>query len=97
MAIDGPEAGDDEMPDSDLRSGATEIPGSKTIIIHPGSRNLRVGLASDPLPKTVPMVVARKAEQSESETGTGEPKPKRRKVEGQAEQVELEDWVGLHK
>ena len=32
--------------------------GSKTIVIHPGSRNLRIGLATDALPKTIPMVIA---------------------------------------
>jgi len=97
MAIDGQEADDDELPDTDLRSEATEIPGSKTIVIHPGSQNLRIGLANDPLPKTVPMVIARKAEQSESEADAGEPKPKRRKVESQVDQVGLEDWVSLHR
>jgi len=95
MAVDGQEAGDDELPDTDVRSGIMEVPGSKTIVIHPGSQNLRIGLASDPLPKTVPMVVARKAEHSESEENAGEPKPKRRKVEGQGEQVCLEGWVSL--
>lgn len=51
--------------------------GSKVIVIHPGSQNLRIGLASDALPKTVPMVIARKWKDNESEDGNGEPKPKR--------------------
>lgn len=59
--------------------------GSKVIIIHPGSQNLRIGLASDALPKTVPMVVARKWEYSESEEGDGEPNPKRRKLDDGAQ------------
>jgi len=33
--------------------------GSKVIVIHIGSRNLRIGLASDTFPHTVPMVIAR--------------------------------------
>ena len=54
--------------------------GSKVIVIHPGSQNLRIGLASDALPKTVPMVIARKWKMSESEEDGGEPSPKRRKT-----------------
>ena len=56
-----------------------EASGSKVIVIHPGSQNLRIGLASDALPKTIPMVVARKS--SENEWETLEPKPKRRKLD----------------
>lgn len=55
--------------------------GSKVIVIHLGSQNLRIGLASDALPKTVPMVIARKWEFSESEAEGGEPKPKRRRLD----------------
>ncbi|ORY17821.1 hypothetical protein BCR34DRAFT_474234 [Clohesyomyces aquaticus] len=55
---------------------------SKLIIIHPGSQNLRIGLGTDALPKTVPMVIARKWKESESEEDGGEPKPKRLKVDG---------------
>lgn len=92
--IDGQDAADEVVPDEDGRVDVVETPGSKTIVIHPGSQNLRIGLASDPLPKTVPMVVARKAERSESEENAEEPKPKRRKV-GNQDQIALEDWVGL--
>lgn len=55
--------------------------GTKTIVIHIGSQNLRIGLASDALPKTVPMVIAKKSQKSESEEGDGEPKPKRVKLD----------------
>ena len=58
-------------------SGDQDASGMKVVVIHPGSQNLRVGLASDPLPKTVPMVIARKWKCSESEESGGEPKPKR--------------------
>ncbi|KAL9027252.1 MAG: hypothetical protein Q9196_004196 [Gyalolechia fulgens] len=54
--------------------------GSKVIVLHPGSQNLRIGLASDALPKTVPMVIARRWEFNESEE-EGEPKPKRLKLD----------------
>lgn len=55
--------------------------GSKTIVIHPGSQNLRIGLATDALPKTIPMVIARRSSRSESEDNDGEPRPKRLKVD----------------
>jgi actin-related protein 8 len=58
-----------------------ETAGSKVIVIHPGSQNLRIGLASDALPKTVPMVIARRSKHNESEEGQGEPSPKRLKLD----------------
>ena len=67
--------------------------GSKVIVIHPGSQNLRIGLASDALPKTVPMVIARKSNVSESEETGGEPSPKRLKTEDGA-QLEPEKMFG---
>lgn len=56
--------------------------GSKTIVIHIGSQNLRIGLATDVLPKTVPMVIAKKAARSEAEDS--EPVPKRLKLDEDA-------------
>lgn len=41
--------------------------GSGIIIIHPGSQNLRIGLSSEVLPKTVPMVIARRSDKNETE------------------------------
>lgn len=55
--------------------------GSKTIVIHPGSRNLRIGLATDALPKTIPMVIARKSSHAEDEELGAEPRPKRVKLQ----------------
>jgi actin-related protein 8 len=55
--------------------------GSKTVVIHPGSQNLRIGLASDALPKTVPMVLARRWKNCEAEDENGEPSPKRAKLD----------------
>jgi len=63
--------------------------GSKTIVIHPGSQNLRIGLATDALPKSIPMVVARRANQSEAE---GEPRPKRLKLDDTED--EPDQWFG---
>lgn len=62
----------------DAEETPTETAGSKVIVIHVGSQNLRIGLASDALPKTVPMVIARKSATNESEDHE-EPKPKRLK------------------
>ena len=72
------------MDDADM-----ENYGSKTIIINVGSQNMRLGLATDALPKTVPMVIAKKASRSEAEDG--EPRPKKIKL---AREVSPEDWFG---
>ena len=67
--------------------------GSKIIVIHPGSQNLRIGFANDALPKTVPMCIARKARQNETESGDGEPRPKRLKIDDEVPD-EPEKWFG---
>ena len=72
---------DDDVGMEDTIATGQEALGSKVIVIHPGSQNLRIGLANDPLPKTVPMVVARRWQTSESEEGGGEPKPKRARTD----------------
>lgn len=77
------EDGDVDMDEDQEEEEDDELAeGNKTIVIHPGSQNLRIGLASDLLPKSIPMVVARRSKQSESEENDGEPTPKRRKIEG---------------
>ena len=88
MQVDGDASAQDVTAPS-----ASEVVGSKTIIVHPGSQNLRIGLASDALPKTVPMVIARRWEKSESEIGEGEPRPKRIKIDGEIPH-EPEKWFG---
>jgi len=65
-----------------------EMLGSKVIVIHPGSQNLRIGLASDALPKSIPMVIARRSDQAEFEVEP--PRPKRQKVDAGGN-VEEED------
>ncbi|KAJ6099985.1 hypothetical protein N7467_001520 [Penicillium canescens] len=79
---EGEADGDTNMEDAE--ETPAEMAGSKVIVIHIGSQNLRIGLASDALPKTVPMVIARKAATSESED-YAEPKPKRFKAEDDSE------------
>lgn len=56
---------------------------SKIIVIHPGSQNLRIGLASDALPKSIPMCLAVKWQQTESQES--EPRPKRQKLDSTPE------------
>jgi len=70
-----------------------ETHGSKIIVIHPGSQNLRIGLANDALPKTVPMCIARRAQANESEEEGAEPKPKRLKLD-EANAAKPEKWFG---
>lgn len=68
---------DDDVGMEDGSGSGQEALGSKVIVIHAGSQNLRVGFANHPLPRTVPMVIARKWPVCESEEGHAEPKPKR--------------------
>lgn len=79
---------DEDVPMDDI---GAEAFGSKTIVIHPGSQNLRLGLATDALPKTVPMVIARKSKQSEAEDS--EPRPKRLKLDDSNDD-RPEEWFG---
>jgi actin-related protein 8 len=76
----GPD-GDVEMDEEQDEAQDEMSKGTKTIVIHIGSQNLRIGLASDALPKTVPMVIAKKSQKNEAEEGDGEPKPKRVKLD----------------
>lgn len=85
MGNDAPDE-DQEMVDADIENGTGELsgqdaPGSKVLVVHLGSQNLRVGLSSDALPKTAPMAIAKKASRNESEEGDGEPTPKRVKLD----------------
>lgn len=70
----------DANMDETAEGAPTEAAGSKVIVIHLGSQNLRIGLASGALPRTLPMVIARKATRNESEERE-EPKPKRLKLD----------------
>ncbi|KAK7204141.1 hypothetical protein BZA70DRAFT_202289 [Myxozyma melibiosi] len=54
MDVDGKE---DEEPEEE------EAHGSKVIVIHLGSRNTRIGLASDTFPITIPTVIAHRVEE----------------------------------
>ncbi|KAE9979196.1 hypothetical protein EG328_001032 [Venturia inaequalis] len=82
------------MEGMDTNENPDEPHGSKIIVIHPGSQNLRIGLANDALPKTVPMVIARKWRESESEENGGEPSPKRMKMDDGEIAEEPEKWFG---
>lgn len=84
---------DDVGDDAEAPLPGGDALGSKVIVIHPGSQNLRIGLANDALPRTVPMVIARRSEKSEYEEDGGEPKPKRRKF-ANGTQMEPEKMFG---
>lgn len=56
---------------------------SKIIVIHPGSQYMRIGFASDALPKTVPMVTGMKWSRTESDQYM--PRPKREDFEAAPE------------
>lgn len=86
--------GDANMEDAEetQEEEEEEALGSKVIVIHVGSQNLRIGLASDALPKTIPMVVARKSKLNEAEEHE-EPKPKRLKLDDGSE-MEPEKMFG---
>ncbi|ROW04623.1 hypothetical protein VPNG_07448 [Cytospora leucostoma] len=63
---------------------------SRIIIIHPGSQNLRIGFASDALPKTIPMVLATRFPQTESEQYEATP---RRQFEAATQDEQYgEEW-----
>src|SRR6187399_398529 len=63
---------------------------TKTIVMHPGSQNLRIGFASDALPKTVPMVLATKFPPTEAESNEALP---RRKSEAKTPEEQYgEEW-----
>jgi actin-related protein 8 len=90
-----PQAVDETTEDADNVSYASRTDISKLIVIHPGSQNLRIGLGSDALPKTIPMVIARRWKESEYEEDDGEPSPKRMKLEGAVPAEALpEKWFG---
>lgn len=78
-----PTNGDGEPEDED--ENANGLDASKIIVIHPGSQNLRIGFASDALPKTIPMSIARKCPKSESEEH--EARPKRQKLDAVPEKL----------
>ena len=68
---------------------------SKIIVIHPGSQNLRIGFASDALPKTIPMCLATVFARTESEEYEALP---RRQFEAQkVDQQYGEEWSKKYK
>jgi actin-related protein 8 len=70
--------------------GSSGLDPAKIIVIHPGSQNLRIGLASDALPKTVPMCVACKWPTTESMEY--EARPKRLKLDCPPEEMFGEEF-----
>ncbi|KAJ9137244.1 Actin-related protein 8 [Pleurostoma richardsiae] len=63
---------------------------SHIIVIHPGSQNLRIGFASDALPKSIPMTLATRFPQTESEMH--EALPRRQFEARNSDQQYGEEW-----
>ncbi|KOS19267.1 putative actin-related protein 8 [Escovopsis weberi] len=83
------------LPDLNEEDGAATpaigMDASRVIVIHPGSQNLRIGFASDALPKTIPMALASRFPQTESEMNEALP---RRQFEAKTpDQQYGEEWV----
>jgi len=86
---DDPMATDEQkVPDEVAEEEEVTRYGSKIIVIHPGSQNLRIGYASDALPKSIPNVIARLADKAEFELE--ERSPKRMKLDADGD-VEMDD------
>ena len=72
-ALSKPANGEIPLPVPDLADDdgtatpSAAVDPSRIIVIHPGSQNLRIGFASDALPKTIPTALATKFPQTESE------------------------------
>lgn len=81
---------DVEFGDDDNGVGADGSDSSKVIVLHLGSQNMRIGLASDALPRTVPMCTAWKMPKNESDISP--PLPKRLKLSGTPEEEFGEEW-----
>ena len=62
----------------------------KVIVIHLGSQNMRIGLASDALPRSVPMCTAWKMPKTESDIKP--PLPKRNKMGDTPEETFGDEW-----
>ena len=75
---------EDEAFGGEAEDPVDDFSGSKVIVIHPGSQNLRIGLASDALPKSIPMVIARRWPRCECEENGDEPRPRRPKTDDEA-------------
>lgn len=81
----------DLAEDEGAATPSTGVDPSKIIVIHPGSQNLRIGFASDALPRTIPMVLATKFPQTESEMHEALP---RRQFEAKTtDQQYGEEWA----
>ncbi|KAF3356653.1 hypothetical protein VDGD_06463 [Verticillium dahliae] len=79
-----------EIHGDDAPSEVGGLDPSKVIVIHPGSQNLRIGFASDALPKSIPMTLANKYPQTEADAHDSIP---RRQADAQtADEQYGEEW-----
>jgi actin-related protein 8 len=80
-----------DLQEEESTSGSDPSDPTRVIVIHPGSQNLRIGLASDALPKTIPAVLATRSRQTESEIL--EASPLRENMTGNPDQIFSEEWI----
>jgi len=91
----GEEAADEQkVPDETAEQEEVTRYGSKIIVIHPGSQNLRIGYASDALPKSIPNVIARIAEKAEFEFEERSPKRTKLDDDGDMQMDDDDEKVG---
>jgi actin-related protein 8 len=79
-----------EPQDEELEEDSDLSDPSRVIVIHPGSQNLRIGFASDALPKTIPTALATKSSRTESEIHDAI--PRREHMTRNPEQQYTEEW-----
>jgi actin-related protein 8 len=89
------QAGDASLLVPDLQTeesaaGASLSDPSNIIVIHPGSQNLRIGFASDALPKTIPTTLATRHPRTESEILDA--LPRREHITRNPEEQYSEEW-----
>ena len=81
----------EDLQDDGPTPSTSSLDPSKIIVVHPGSQNLRIGFATDALPKTIPMVLASKYPQSEADMY--EPLPRRQHENPDPKHQYDEEWV----
>ena len=90
--VPGPLTEDDDFGVDDAVADSNDgFDASKIIVIHPGSQYMRIGFASDALPKTVSMVAGLKWSVTEAEQY--EPRPRRWDYEATPEQQFGEEFA----
>ncbi|RDW78444.1 hypothetical protein BP5796_06296 [Coleophoma crateriformis] len=81
----------DGVPEEEDAAATDDLDASKTVVIHLGSQNTRIGFANDALPKTVPTTIAYHFPCTEAEEYAA--LPKRQKIETKPEEMFGEEFA----